>query len=933
MEKDFLVTLPADLIVQSNLSFEIYYQSQKEIIAKVSKNDLEQLNTSGIYFKILDEFNENEQYYLITDLQNKYCKFPSRWGRSIYNFSNSEIISSNDFPVIEISKSKYEFVKLSPHKLKKRNVIYSGQSERSRDLIDDVIAEVNQDSISYIIQSLQDFDTRYALADNRDEVVNWIQNRFLELGFVNVIIDSFYWNNTWQKNVIAIWGGNIDPDNYTIIGGHHDSITNINPLVSAPGADDNATACASVLETARVLKSVNYQPVNSLMFCTFAAEEFGKIGSEKMADSLSAENCKIKGMVNSDMIGFNTRLPGDWIVWINEYSGAEYLTDLGIDLMTQYTSLNYGGSLLNNGGSDSYSFWQAGYDATWYFEDEFNPYYHSESDVLGNMDLEYCTEIIKLNTATFVVLDQKPNLIENYSLFDIGNGSELLLEWSPADMIDLLHYKIHVGTESGVYTSEYTTTDTTFTIFGLEEGVEYFVGVNIENTSGVSGMIVERSCIPLSTPQIPSGLFDEPALNAVQLFWQENEELDLWGYNVFRSDDENGQFVQINQEIVLENEYIDDYNGTDFQYYAVTAVDFDNNESDLSEIIISRAVTLNSGILLIDGTPAGNGSYGNPSEQECDDFYHTVLEDFSFQEIDLEDIDQFFLKDISIYSTILIHFNKNLTPFLGDTQIDELRKYLDFGGNILATATNPSDIFDQYCVHPHNFTYGNFLFDYFKIDLVDYESSGRFFYAAPEPGFNYISVDTTKTLVGLEYHLTNVEAVHPNIDGDLLYSYGSNFTNNSSFGVMNDEPVAVGYFGSDFKTALFSFPFYYMNEPEVKLLVQSILIDHFGEFVPEDQNIISPKPNCMYGNYPNPFNPETTIRFSTTESTKNTEISVYNMKGQKVKQLVRGQLSAGQHSVVWNGTDENNKPVSSGVYFYKMQADDFIRTRKMILLK
>ena len=87
-------------------------------------------------------------------------------------------------------------------------------------------------------------------------------------------------------------------------------------------------------------------------------------------------------------------------------------------------------------------------------------------------------------------------------------------------------------------------------------------------------------------------------------------------------------------------------------------------------------------------------------------------------------------------------------------------------------------------------------------------------------------------------------------------------------------------------------------------------------------------------NYPNPFNPSTTISFSTTERMENTELMIYNIKGQKVKQLVSDQLSAGQHSVVWNGTDDSGKPVSSGVYFYKLKSGNiYTQARKMILMK
>ncbi|MBC8416425.1 MAG: T9SS type A sorting domain-containing protein, partial [Candidatus Cloacimonetes bacterium] len=84
-------------------------------------------------------------------------------------------------------------------------------------------------------------------------------------------------------------------------------------------------------------------------------------------------------------------------------------------------------------------------------------------------------------------------------------------------------------------------------------------------------------------------------------------------------------------------------------------------------------------------------------------------------------------------------------------------------------------------------------------------------------------------------------------------------------------------------------------------------------------------------NYPNPFNPETTISFNlTAEDTEDVEILIYNLKGQKIRQF---SIFNNQSSIIWDGTDENNQPVSSGIYFYKLKTDKFSRTRKMILLK
>lgn len=85
-------------------------------------------------------------------------------------------------------------------------------------------------------------------------------------------------------------------------------------------------------------------------------------------------------------------------------------------------------------------------------------------------------------------------------------------------------------------------------------------------------------------------------------------------------------------------------------------------------------------------------------------------------------------------------------------------------------------------------------------------------------------------------------------------------------------------------------------------------------------------------NYPNPFNPETTISFNLIQEAP-LELSIYNIKGQKVKQLTKGNLSKGKHSITWNGRDANEKAVGSGIYFYKISSPEFNVTRKIVLVK
>jgi len=85
-------------------------------------------------------------------------------------------------------------------------------------------------------------------------------------------------------------------------------------------------------------------------------------------------------------------------------------------------------------------------------------------------------------------------------------------------------------------------------------------------------------------------------------------------------------------------------------------------------------------------------------------------------------------------------------------------------------------------------------------------------------------------------------------------------------------------------------------------------------------------------NYPNPFNPNTNISFSMEVANK-VEINIYNAKGQKVRNLVDGFFSDGEHIVSWNGKTDEQKMAPSGIYFYSMSNNGIYRHRKMILMK
>lgn len=99
-----------------------------------------------------------------------------------------------------------------------------------------------------------------------------------------------------------------------------------------------------------------------------------------------------------------------------------------------------------------------------------------------------------------------------------------------------------------------------------------------------------------------------------------------------------------------------------------------------------------------------------------------------------------------------------------------------------------------------------------------------------------------------------------------------------------------------------------------------------------DNHNNTPASKLVAKNYPNPFNPVTNINFDMPKA-GNVNVSIYNVKGQRVNTLFNGTQAAGNHTMVWNGTDHNGKTVASGVYFYKISTSENTIMNKMLMLK
>jgi len=262
--------------------------------------------------------------------------------------------------------------------------------------IREMMNQVNMDSLEATVQHLQDYQSRMWNSDNAFAASDWIAGRMAALG-LEVEQQPFY-ANTWYgsgqaaPNVIGIQRGTLYPDTYVVCGSHFDSFSYSG---NCPGADDNATGVASVLESARIMTQYEFE--YSIVYCAYGCEEMGLYGSEAYASRCQQQGMDIIGYFNNDMNGY---LYGDAIhidcIYPNSVAqiGDYYMNVANI----YFPEMQVRHVTLSGGDSDHTSFNQHGYMGIYPFEDvdHYSPYIHTSNDLIGNsvnsfaMSQRYC---------------------------------------------------------------------------------------------------------------------------------------------------------------------------------------------------------------------------------------------------------------------------------------------------------------------------------------------------------------------------------------------------------------------------------------------------------------------------------------------------------------------------------------------------------------
>jgi hypothetical protein len=407
------------LFADQNL--KVHYYNDSEVIATAEQFDAKTMT-------MLDEnaFADNDVYTLV------YCPQAEQ---KTYLGEVEAVLKTPNYLVVKGGAMPYKndgavAIFNKEARLPQRNRDFptvTAVDARIREMMD----QVNMDSLQATVQHLQDYQSRIWNSTNAFTASDWIAGRMQALGLE--VEQQAFNASTWMgsgaaaPNVIGIQRGTLYPDTYVVCGSHFDSFSYeaMYGGGTAPGADDNATGVASVLESARIMTQYEFE--YSIVYCCYGCEEMGLYGSEAYASRCQQQGMDIIGYFNNDMNGY---LYGDQIhidcIYPNsvEPIGTYYINVANIyfpEMPVRHVNFN-------QGDSDHTSFNNHGYMGIYPFEDyqNYSPNIHTPQDLIGpsvnsfGMSQRYCQMNIGCLAEIANPLGETPvlecNPVENFHL-------------------------------------------------------------------------------------------------------------------------------------------------------------------------------------------------------------------------------------------------------------------------------------------------------------------------------------------------------------------------------------------------------------------------------------------------------------------------------------------------------------------------------------
>ena len=351
-------------------------------------------------------------------------------------------------------------------------------------LIESAISQVSADSIQAIIERLVAFGNRFTYSDSLAAAETWIADKLESFGGYDPTLQPVSFPFTQRHNVYAELQGTAPEEEWVVVGGHHDSInwTDFPSLddsyAPAPGADDNGSGTAAVLEMARIL--AGYALPRTMRFATFTIEELGLVGSERMAATMENQGQSVRLMINLDMVAHDPQ-GNDQISVAGSDIAETHLVRAVVETYSDHSWVDGGWS----SNSDHFSFSEHGHPAVNLIEADFNfGGWHHSSDELWRLDMDYSAESTRIGLATALIAAAYPAPVTSIALSepepadalnDADDEGALVASWTSVAGVD--RYVLRWGAVSGAPAEEMEVSDTSAVISGLTPNELVYVSV------------------------------------------------------------------------------------------------------------------------------------------------------------------------------------------------------------------------------------------------------------------------------------------------------------------------------------------------------------------------------------------------------------------------------------------------------------------------
>ena len=296
----------------------------------------------------------------------------------------------------------------APHIYEHTYPVVTTENSQIRALMDSISVDSLKANIEHLCSYYnRRYDSRYIW-----EVQDWLIGRYIDFGVDTVMLHDFPVPDSdieTADNILAVQWGTKTPNEYVICGAHYDSwnADGDDPdTIRAPGADDNASGVAGILETARLLSHYTFD--RTIIYANWCAEEIGLVGSAAYAHDMAEQGMDIVGYFNLDMTGYlkeGSDIHVHLMYTTQDSTIADYVFGLS---HTYFPDMPIHQDWMAWGDSDYSSFNRNGYPAVHPFEDvrASSPYIHSREDILGLSvnNLEQSKRFTELNLGLVATL-------------------------------------------------------------------------------------------------------------------------------------------------------------------------------------------------------------------------------------------------------------------------------------------------------------------------------------------------------------------------------------------------------------------------------------------------------------------------------------------------------------------------------------------------